>query len=323
MTSMIQAISYSLPEYELSNEQITKLHPEWPIDKIFSKTGIKKRHIAATTEYSLELAIKAGRRLFSEHNINPTDIDFIIFCSQTPKYLIPTSSCILQDTLGLKTTVGAMDVNQGCSGYVYSLMLADSLINSQHAKSVLLITSDTYSKLIEPHDRSLKTIFGDAATASIISKANKNGIGRFEYGCDGKGAEKLIAQASGMYGLMKKTPYQPDLYMDGAAIFNFTLEVIPNMVNKILERENLCPDEIDLYIFHQANVYILENLRRKIGINPHNFFIHLEDIGNTVSSSIPIALAEAIKQKRVKIGTKIMLVGFGVGLSWAATIIQF
>ena len=203
-------------------------------------------------------------------------------------------------------------------------MLADSLISSRKAKNILLITADTYTKLIDPHDRSLKTIFGDAATASCITYSpDGNGISVFEFGTDGTGAEKLIARHTGINKLTQNNLFQPDLYMDGTGIFNFTLQQIPQLVENLLEKMDFCINDIDLYIFHQANKFILEHLRQKIGISPQRFFIHMTDIGNTVSSSIPIALYEALKNRKIRPGYKVMLVGFGVGLSWAATLVEY
>ena len=325
MSVRINAVSYHLPKNTLSNEDLSALHPEWPIEKIYNKTGIKNRHIADSDEYSLELGIQAARKLFHEHDINPQAIDFIIFCTQTPKHLIPTSAGILQNATGIPTTAGAIDVNQGCSGYVYSLMLAEGLIESKIAKNILLVTADTYTKLIDSHDRSLKTIFGDAASASLIT-ANQNleaKCGLYEFGTDGSGADKLIAKDTGMNMLSQTSSCQDRLFMDGAAIFNFTLEKIPKLVDSLLVRAGMCVHDIDLYIFHQANCFMLEHLRQKIGINAQRFYIHMANIGNTVSSSIPIALYAALREGRIKKGQKIMLVGFGVGLSWAATILEF
>jgi 3-oxoacyl-[acyl-carrier-protein] synthase III len=321
----ISALSYHLPENSFSNADLHELHPEWPVEKIYNKTGIRKRHFAKSEEYSIDLAIQAAKKLFTEHSVQRRDIDFIIFCTQTPKYLIPTSACILQHALGISTSAGAIDVNQGCSGYVYSLMLAEGLIESKIAKNILLITADTYTKLVDPYDRGLKTIFGDAATASLVTKNNLSTFrsGIYEYGTDGSGAETLIAKNSGMHRICEQGNPAASLFMDGAAIFKFTLEKIPHLVESTLVNADLCPQDVDLYIFHQANSYMLEHLRQKIGIARDKFFLHLAEVGNTVSSSIPIAIYAALREKRIKAGSKVMLVGFGVGLSWAATIIEF
>lgn len=323
MPSAIKAISYYLPDEKITDTDLAILHPDWPVEKITKKIGIKSRHSAGEDQYSLELGIAAAKNLFREHTVSKEQIDFIIFCTQTPKFLIPTSACLLQEALGLKQNIGAIDINQGCSGYVYALMLAHGLIVSKVANHILLITADTYTKLVPSDERCLVPIFGDAATASLISSENEKGIVLFEYGTDGEGAEKLMASLSGVKGLMSGESYKPDLYMNGAAIFNFTLKKIPQVIDALLKKSNLLLEDVDLFIFHQANAYILEHLREKITIRKDKFYICMAEVGNTVSSSIPIALAEANREGLLKPESKIVLVGFGVGLSWAACLINW
>lgn len=325
MGSVIAAVSHYLPEKKLTNVDLSVQYPDWPVEKIHSKTGISERLISADDEYSLELGEKAAKKLFVEHNINGNDIDFIIFCSQTPKYLIATSACILQHKLGVPTTCGALDVNLGCSGYVYSLSLADALITSKRAKQVLVITADTYTKLIASDNRQLKTLFSDGATASLIKESETDqGMQSFVFGSDGAGAEKLISKTGGTQGLVEGvTSYQPDLYMDGADICTFVLGKVPKLVDSLLNQSKLNLNDIDLFIFHQANSYILDHLKQKIGIAPEKFYLHMENVGNTVSSTIPIALENAIKEKKLQRGNKLMLVGFGVGFSWGGVIIDW
>ena len=311
MAVQIQSISYALPDATLSNQSIAALNPDWPVDKIAGKTGIHLRHISGDDEYSLELAIAAGRRLLDEHNIAPEAVDFILFCSQTPKFLIPTSACLVQHALGLPTRSGALDVNQGCSGYVSCLMLAEGLVDSGRAKGVLLITADTYTKLVAPEDRSLKTIMGDAATASFIRRADQGiGVRDFEFGTDGTGAEAITAYTSGLHGLTSGGAYQPDFRMNGPGVFNFVLTKVPEVID-------------DLFVFHQANAHMLESVRIKMGIAPERFFVSLADTGNTGASSIPLALGDAVRQGRVMRGDKVVLIGFGAGLSWSACLIDW
>lgn len=330
MKANIKAISYYLPELILSNDLIHQEFPEWDIEKISSKTGINSRHISAEDEFSSDMAVKAAEKLFLEHNIDKSEIDFLLFCTQSPDYFLPTTACILQEKLGLNTTIGALDFNLGCSGFVYGLSLAKGLIAGGMAKNILLLTSETYSKFIHPKDKSNKTIFGDAAAAALIS--SENGfciIGDFVFGTDGNGAENLIVKQGGMrfpvsndnvdvcdeYGNIKN---DKNLFMDGAAIFNFTLESVPKLTQAILEKSKLSIDQVDLFVFHQANKYMLNHLRKKIGIPEENFFIALEHCGNTVSSTIPIALYEAQKKGKINQSKNVILAGFGVGYSWAA-----
>ena len=330
MKANIKAISYYLPEAVLSNDLINQEFPEWEIEKISSKTGINSRHISADNEFSSDMAVKAAEKLFAEHNIDRSTIDYLLFCTQSPDYFLPTTACIIQDKLGLNTSIGALDFNLGCSGFVYGLSLAKGLIAGEMAKNILLITAETYSKFIHPKDKSNKTIFGDAAAATLIS--SENGfctLGNFVFGTDGKGAENLIVKQGGMrfpvsnenedivdeFGNVRN---DKNLYMNGAEIFNFTGEFVPKLTEGILERANLSKENIDLFIFHQANKYMLNHLRKKIKIPEEKFFIGMEDCGNTVSSTIPIALYEAQKQGRLTESKNLILAGFGVGYSWAA-----
>jgi 3-oxoacyl-[acyl-carrier-protein] synthase-3 len=330
MKANIKAISYYLPELVLSNDIIHQEFPEWDIQKISSKTGINTRHVSAEDEFSSDMGVKAAEQLFLEHNIERSDIDFLLFCTQSPDYLLPTTACILQDRLGLNNSIGALDFNLGCSGFVYGLSLAKGLIAGGMAKNILLITSETYTKFIHPRDKSNRTIFGDAAAATLISsEGGFCSVGDFVFGTDGKGAENLIVKQGGVrvpvsndtidvcdeYGNIKN---DKNLYMDGAAIFNFTIESVPKLTQAILEKSKLNMEKVDLFVFHQANKYMLNHLRKKLGITEEKFFIAMEHCGNTVSSTIPIALYEAQKQGKIDQSKNVILAGFGVGYSWAA-----
>jgi 3-oxoacyl-[acyl-carrier-protein] synthase III len=335
MKQFIKAISYYLPEDILSNEKINTAFPEWDIDKISSKTGIKNRHIAAPGEFSSDMAVKAAEKLFAENNIDKSSIDFLLLCTQSPDYFLPTTACIVQDRLGLPTAAGALDFNLGCSGFVYGLGLAKGLISGGLAKNVLLITAETYSKFIHPKDKSNLTIFGDAAAATLVS--GEDGfcsIGNFEFGTDGRGANNLIVKNGGMRNSVtgastdivdeyQNVQNDNNLYMNGAEIFNFTIESVPKLIKNVLLKNQLEAEGIDLYVFHQANKYMLNHLRKKLGISDEKFFIFLEGCGNTVSSTIPIALLEAGKQHKTPQGATALLAGFGVGYSWAGCTLHF
>jgi 3-oxoacyl-[acyl-carrier-protein] synthase-3 len=331
----IKYISYFLPEHSVTNEMLTEKFPEWTLDKISSKTGIYERPTSSIGQTSSDLALNASEKLFTEHSVDKNSIDFILLCTQSPDYFLPTTACILQDKLGLKKNIGALDYNLGCSGFIYGLALAKGLIDSGIAINILLITSETYTKYIHPKDKSNLSIFGDAASASLICKDNVGGkIDNFIFGTDGSGYENLIVKQGGMrfpttnesndfiddFGNVRN---EKNLYMNGPAIFNFTLETIPYLVNDILEVNNLTPKHIDLYVFHQANLYLLNHLRKKINIPENDFFIHLKKCANTVSSTIPIALSEAFKEEKIKPGDKVLLAGFGVGYSWGGCILSY
>ncbi|MGF6927047.1 3-oxoacyl-[acyl-carrier-protein] synthase-3 [Chitinophaga sp. W2I13] len=330
----LDAISYYLPEETLTNDDLHELFPDWSVNKIAAKTGVIERRIAAKDEFASSMAIKAASKLFEEHKITPSEIQFILLCTQSPDYFLPTTACIVQHALGIPTTAGALDFNLGCSGYVYGLSLAKGLICSGDVENVLLITSETYSKHIHDHDKSVRTIFGDAASATFI-KRNGHGadIRAITFGTDGSGAENLIVKGGGMryprVSDSEGTIPSPNglsgttLFMNGAEIFSFTLRSVPVMVKQVLQKNSLEQEDIDLFVFHQANKYMLDHLRLKLGIPEEKFFVSMANCGNTVSSTIPIALKQAEEQKKIKSGMKVLVAGFGVGYSWGAGIIQY
>lgn len=334
-TAKITTIRSYLPEKVLTNEDLVKEFEDWSIDKIYEKTGIKERHIAGENECASDLGIEAAKKLFKSGICKPEEIDFLLFCTQSPDYFLPTTACILQDKLGLTKSCGALDFNLGCSGFVYGLSLAKGLIESNLANKILFITAETYSKFINPKDKSVRTIFGDGAAATLIEAAESDDefIGPFVFGTDGKGAENLIVPTGGLRQPKNSNTSieytdksgnirsNDNLFMNGVEIYNFTLETVPVVFNSLLLKANLSINNIDYFVFHQANKFMLEALRKKLGILHERFYNNIENIGNTVSSTIPIALEELIKEKKLKQGNKVMLIGFGVGYSWAGTII--
>jgi len=330
MHSSIQFIEYYLPEKVLTNKDLEELFPEWNATKISEKIGINQRHISSSEQTSVDLAYEAANKVFSK--FEKSKIDFLLLCTQSPDYYLPASACVLQSKLGLRTNIGALDFNQGCSGYIYGLSLAKGLISSNIAQNVLLITSETYSKFIYSKDKSNRSIFGDGAAATIISGSNEQKIFNFDLGTNGDGMNNLIVPNGGLRVPFDCNPIEISdssstrtnnhLYMNGPEIFNFTIDNVPITVDSCLKKNNILIDEIDFVIFHQANKYMLNHLRKKMRIPENKFYINLENTGNTVSSTIPIALKDAINKNLVKKGDKILLVGFGVGYSWGSTIIQ-
>lgn len=333
MSAKIQAISTYLPETVLTNECINAEFPEWSAEKISNKTGIFNRRIAGKEEFVSDMAVKSSLMLFEEYNIDKSKIDFVLLCTQSPDYFLPTTACIVQDRLQLNTNCGALDFNLGCSGYVYGLGLAEGLITSKIANNILLIMAETYSKHIHPLDKSNKTIFGDAATATLISNTGVCEFGKFVMGTDGSGAENLIVKNGGVKHIERDgnnitednefIKNDNNLFMDGQQIFQFTTKAVPELIDSTLEKNQISLDDIDLFVFHQANKFMLDYIRRKLKIPQEKFFVYLEDVGNTVSSTIPIALKEAMKQGRIKRSMTVLIAGFGVGYSYGATILKF
>lgn len=330
MNSEINKIYYYLPEKIITNKDLEADFPEWDSEKIENKIGIKERHIADETETALDLGYKAALGLINE--IDKSKIDFLLFCTQSPDYFLPTSACILQEKLGLNKDIGALDYNLGCSGFVYGLALAKGLIHAEIVSNVLLVTSETYNKHIHKKDKSNRTIFGDGAAATLITKSDKEKIFKFDLGTDGNGKNNLIVKNGGIRNRKLITTEKMDnagniysddnLFMNGPEIFNFTIEMIPKTINNCLIKNDITLEEIDFVIFHQANKYMLEHLRRKLRIPSEKFYINLEKTGNTVSATIPIALKDCLDKGLIKKGSKVLLSGFGVGYSWASTIIE-
>lgn len=334
MGAFIKAISYYLPEDTLTNESLAAAFPEWDVDKVYNKVGVRTRHLAGKTETAGDLAEKAARKLFGENRIDPSVIDFLLFCTQSPDYFLPSTACILQDRLGIPTSAGAFDYDLGCSGCVYGMAMAKGLIAAGLALNVLLLTAETYTKYLHSEDKSNKTIFGDGAAACLITK--EEGIAEirdFVLGTDGSGAENLMVRTgaarqpekTGAYSVDDDghTNYEDHLYMNGSAIFNFSLETVPSLMKSLLTKSGLDKADVDFFVFHQANKYMLSTLRKVCGIPVDKFYVNLEETGNTVSSTILIGLKECLDKGIIIPGMKVMVCGFGVGLSYGAAMLQF
>jgi len=331
MKTYIKAISVYLPEIVLTNEQLAEEFPEWKtIRKNAKVTGVEKRHLCKPDEFASDMAISAAKQLFTEHQIDKATIDFVLFCTQTPDYLLPTTACIIQDKLGLSTSCGALDVKLGCSGFVYCLSLAKGLISGGMAKNVLLLTGDAVTKFFHPKDKGNKALFGDAATATLVSTGGYAEIGNFSIGTDGKGAENLIIKSHGcrypqaiddLHFDESGNPVSSDyFYMNGPEIFNFTLERVPPLVDDILHKNEMEKPDIRLFIFHQANKYMLDFLRDMLDIEEENFYCYLSEVGNISSSTIPMAMYHAKKDNLLS--GNVLIAGFGVGYSWAGCVLK-
>lgn len=333
MESFIKETAYYLPGKVVTNEDIVADFPEWSVEKIAAKVGVNKRHVAAENETATDLAIKAAEVLFAKGTVLKSDIDYVLFCTQSPDYKLPTSACIIQNSLGLRKNIGALDFNLGCSGYVYGLSLAKGLLMGNIAKNVLLLTAETYNHYLHPKDKGNRTIFGDAATATVISTDGFAQIGNFSLGTDGSGAENLIVKTgSSRYPLLaddlhfdeNNNPVSSDhLYMNGSEIFTFTLDNVPPLIAETLKQNKLQKEDIGLFVYHQANKYMLDFLRKKNKIEKDKFYYALSEFGNTVSNTIPIALVEAMKDGSICANMNVLIAGFGVGYSWGAVVLKY
>ncbi|GGY96220.1 ketoacyl-ACP synthase III [Pseudoduganella plicata] len=334
--SRILDLAAYLPEQVLTNDELAALYPDWPAEKILDKTGIGVRHVAAPGQTAGDLAYEAARNLFAQGQVAPAHVDFIILCTQAPDYVLPTTACVLQHRLGIATSAGAFDINLGCSGFVYGLSVAKGLVETGAARCVLLLTADTYSRYIHPQDKSVRTLFGDGAAATaIVADDGAPSIGPFVFGTDGSGAGNLIVPAGGFRrpgdadSAVERTDGSGNvrtdehLYMNGAEVMAFSLREVPKAVDALLDKAGRTKDDIGLFVLHQANKFMLEALRKRLKVPEEKLPVCVRDWGNTVSSSIPLALIGLRNAGRLPAGTTTMLVGFGVGYSWAACLVNF
>lgn len=340
--AVIRGISIYLPEGVNTSASLLAEYPDWEVDKIAGKTGITSRHEIGADETGIDMAEAAVRQLFDEgivpeiggatETIDPDSIDALLYCTQNPDYLIPANACLLQHRLSLPTSIMALDFSLGCSGYVYGLALAKGLVASGQAKRVLLVTCDYYTRYLDPDDRSTRTLFGDAATATLIDAGDEGlgggHIGPAIYGTDGRGGPQALLTGAGMDGRpmderSEGGRAEPTFFMDGLGIFAFTQTVVPKAMKALLEHADIEADDIDRFVFHQANKYMLEHLRRKLRIPPERFVIEIENVGNTVSGTIPIALGRSCRDGRVQAGQRVALLGFGSGFSWGGVLVDW
>lgn len=336
MKARISAIATAFPESTLSDDDLTVAHPEWNVAKLGKVTGIKNRNVATADVLSSDLAAAAARRLFAEQEIDPETIDYLLLCTQSPDFPLPTTACIVQNAIGMRTDVGALDLNLGCSGFVYALALAKGLIETSQVRNVLVVTVETFSKFANPDDKATRPIFGDGAAATLVTaeEGDASYFDGFALRTDGSGGGHLVVPSGGNASGERISEGSAaenrglasngyDMYMDGTEIFNFTLRVVPDNVAEVLEKTNLTLDEIDHVVLHQANGFLIEHLRKKLGVPKEKFLVSMADYGNTGSSTIPIVMNDAVKSGQIKRGDKILIAGFGVGLSWGGVVVTW
>jgi len=320
MNYKIEAIEYYLPNKVIDNDYLVE---KCGIDKKFieEKVGILTRHIAYDDEPTSALAVKSAELLFDKHNISPGEIDLLLICTQNPDYKLPTTACLVQSQLGLKKSCIAFDVNLGCSGFVYSLPIAGNFIKTGSVKKALIIMADEYSKIISYADKNTAPIFGDAASAILLTACDDmHGEIDANFGSDGTGWDKLIVYNSGV----KKDPDKSSfVFMDGLEIFKFAVRVIPNSIKQILDENNLTTQDIKYYIFHQANTYIIKELQKRMKLTDEQIIIDMERYGNTIQSTVPIALKNLLDTGKVKKDDLLIFSGYGVGLSWGNILYKY
>jgi 3-oxoacyl-[acyl-carrier-protein] synthase III len=331
----IKKISYYLPEQVVTNDDLKKENPNWDMELVGNRVGVLKRRIAREDETALDLSVRACKSMFAEDRFLKELVDGIIFCTQSEDYILPPNSCILHKELGLDEDVFAFDLNLACSGYVYGLALAQGLISSGRAGNILLVNADTYSKYINKHDRSVRVLFGDGAAVSWIGPSgSEKGIVDIRCSTYGKFYDKFIIPAGGCRAPKSRTTASSNtdnsgnartlenIYMDGMGILAFINSRIPAQINGILSKNGLGIEDIDLFVFHQASKPALDKLASLLKIDPEKVYSNIDRVGNTVSASIPIAMKDAIDEGRVSAGDRVIICGFGAGLSWGTAIVN-
>ena len=334
MSLIIESIEYYLPENIVTNADLQKENPDWNLEKITEKSGVYQRHIAGKNETAYDLSIKACDKLF--HAYDKNNIDGIIYCTQSPDYIMPSNSFLLHKHFGLKDEIFAYDFNHACTGYIYCLAMANAFVKAGMAREILLVNADTYSKYINPKDRSTRVLFGDGAAATIVKESGrKKGIIDIDLGSSGSGYNKFWIPAGGLRSPKSRSTSieieddrgnirtQNDIEMDGFGVWSFINSVVPKQVERLLKRNNVEKTDIDQFIFHQASKMTLKSIMRLMKLKEEQVFINIHNIGNTVSASIPIALRDAIDQGKIDNGSTLILSGFGVGLSYGAILMEY
>jgi len=335
MNAQLLDIEYHLPDNVVTNAQIAAQYPHWNIPSFEKMIGIRQRHIASAGETALDLAETACRRLLQRHQDHIDDIDCLLFCTQTADHLIPGNANLLQSRLSLRSDMLVYDFNAACAGFVMGLAMASAFIRSKAFSTVLLVTADTYSKYINPADRSTRLIFGDGAAATLITRGPAS-TGIAAVACHAHGNREPFHIAAGGTRL----PPSPetavehadsrgnvrsaaDIFMDGNAILHFVKATVASEINEFLQSNAVAIGDIDLFVFHQASKLVLDALAQILGIAPQRCFRNLESLGNIVSASIPVALKDAIDTGQIRPGSRVLLAGFGAGLSCALAIVDF
>lgn len=335
MDAEIRAISTALPDQVVTNDELDREHPEWNLELIAHRMGVQQRRIARADETTLDLGYRAALGLFETNPDLPLAVDVLIFCTQSADYILPPNATVLHGLLDLPQHVSAFDINLACSGYIYALDIARAMIRSGSARHVLLVAGDTYSKYINPGDRSARVLFGDGAAASWIAPADgglrigdvtcctsgkQHATFRIPAGaCRQPRSDATRVEHKDESGNVRSAE---NIHMAGRELLHFMASTVPKHVEEFLQKNGLGKDDIDLYVFHQASAVVMDSLRMALGLTPERVYMNLSNLGNTVSASIPIALRDAQTEGRIASGQRLLLCGFGVGLSWGSALID-
>lgn len=322
----IAGVGYAIPETVVTNDDLTKLYDtsdEW----IYTRTGIKERHIVSGNESAIDLGLLAAKNAIDKSGLKPDDIDLIIAASSAPPKLYPAIGCQLHEKLGISKPIPAFDITAACSGLIYALSIAKAYIATGMYKNILLVATDNNSRLLDWTDRSTSILFGDGAGAMVVSSSDD-------------GVDDIIAidiQADGNYGHLIELPFNGEncplvepndvkaskIVMNGKGVYAFVVKMLPNYVDKLVSSAGMTSDDIDYLIPHQANIRIIQAVQERLGIPDEKVVTNLKYYGNTSAASIPIALTEGVEKGKVKLDGRIaLLCGFGAGMTWGGAIIR-
>mgnify|MGYP000282911990 CR=1 FL=1 len=314
-----------IPEKVLTNEDLEKMvdtSDEW----ISTRTGIRRRHIARENEAASDLAYQASIKALNKKGISPQELDMIIVATITPDMLFPATACILQHKLGV-TDIPAFDLEAACSGFLYGISVASQFIKTGIYKTILVVASETLSKIIDWQDRNTCVIFADGAGAAILQLSDdQSGIISTYLGADGGGANLVGVPAGGSRmpaSLETVKQRQHYMKMKGNELFKRAVKVMVHAVDKALELGNLSYNDLDFFIPHQANIRIIQAVTKRIDLPMEKVYINLHECGNMSAASIAVALDQAIEEKKINKGDKVLLASFGGGLTWASMVIQW
>jgi len=322
---MIKAIQYSLGHEVIDNKVLSKFEPENRINNISKKTGIKKRYRLHQDESVESLISEAVEKI--NHKLNDSgmsSLDAVVMVTQSAEYRLPGLLSIIQKRIGLREDIPLIEINQGCSGFIYGLFIAEKIFLDEAVNRVGLITVDAYSKYIPLDSVYLSSLFSDACAITVLDRnePSLHILNKFIFGNDGGKYNYLIVRDECNCQEDNRSIPSKKLFMDGSEILKFTLKVVPKLVDDVLEKNGLNIDQIDYFIFHQANELVIDSIKEKIGINEHKIIRNYQEVANTTSSSIPIALSAFLNSTKLNSRKKILLAGFGVGLSWGACILE-
>uniref|UniRef100_UPI00404894D7 ketoacyl-ACP synthase III n=1 Tax=Polynucleobacter sp. TaxID=2029855 RepID=UPI00404894D7 len=312
-----------VPKNKIQNSSFFDVFGETSVNDVVRMIGVQQRHIAEEAITTRDLCSVAGKKLLEGLEWSADSVDVLIFVSQTPEFILPATACTLHSDLNLSKATIAFDINLGCSGFPYAVWLGMTMVQSGAAKRVLLAVGDTISKIVDPNDRSTALLFGDAGTMTAI-EASPAGEAFFVLGTDGAGAANLIVPSGAFKdysksGDLRLTEKAPEcLYMDGGEIFNFTLRALPALVKSLSDVSGLRTDAYDYYLFHQANLFMLKHLAKKLKLSSEKMPINIDEYGNTSCASIPLLMTTRLKDALGGESLQISMFGFGVGYSWGA-----